>query len=248
MTARPIEDIVKALKEIVDKNSPKYLTDEPYRVYEELLESGMADRKTAAALLHLLASGLLEAADPGYDVELLSGSIRRECSLNKRMSDRLAIILYTLYSEDNKRKWRSKEKEGLTQFLKEEFSYDWKGYAVWDEGNGTIDCHYKARIILRPTKDVFSDKELTELLTKNPFATKETICDLFTKRLQEYLDYEFEDYCTEDDYYQPVVEDFGNNLEYDLKQWSEENGFEYVSCEGDGDDGGYEPKFRKGWY
>lgn len=71
---------------------------------------------------------------------------------------------------------------------------------------------------------------------------------MFTKRLQEYLDYEFEEYCTEDDYYQPVVEDFGSNLEYDLKQWSKKNGFEYVSCEGDGDDGGYEPKFRKGWY
>lgn len=247
MTAGPIEDIVKTLKEIVDKNSPNYLADEPYRVYEKLLESGTADRKTAAALLHLLASSLLETADPGCDVELLSDLIRRECSLNKRMADRLAIILYTLYSQDNKREWRRKEKEGLTQFLKEEFSYEWKGFAVWDEGNGTVDCHYEARIILRPTKDVSGDKELTELLAKNPFATKETIRDLFTKRLQEYLDYEFEDYCTEDDYYQPVVEDFGNNLEYDLKHWSEENGFEYVSCEGDGDDGGYEPKFRKGW-
>ena len=248
MAAKPIEDIVKALKEIIDRNGPNYLTDEPYQIYKELLESETADRKTAAALLHLLVSGLLETVDPSYDVELLSGSIRRECSINKRMADRLAIILYTLYSQDNKREWSRKEKEGLAQFLKEEFSYDWKGFAVWDEGNGTVDCHYEARIILRPTKDVSNDKELAELFAKNPFATKEMIRDLFIKRLQEYLDYEFEDYCTEDDYYQPVVEDFGSNLECYLKHWSEENGFEYVSCEGDGGDGGYEPKFRKGWY
>ena len=84
------------------------------------------------------------------------------------------------------------------------------------------------------------------MLGKNPFATKETIHDLFSKKLRKYLDYEFEDYCTEDDYYQPVVEDFGSNLEYDLQKWSEENGFEFVSCEGDGNDDGYEPKFRKG--
>ena len=51
-----------------------------------------------------------------------------------------------------------------------------------------------------------------------------------------------------DDFYQPVVEDFGINLEYALKQWGEENGLEYVYCEGDGEDEGYEPKFRKGWY
>lgn len=233
ITARPIEDIVKALKEMVDKNGLNYLADEPFQVYTELIGSGKTDRKTAAALLHLLASGLLETTDPGYDAELLSESIRRECSINKRMADRLAIILYTLYSQDNKREWRCKEKAGLTQFLNEDFLYDWKGFAVWDAGNGTVDCRYEARIILRPTKAVSEDKELSKLLAKNPFTTKEAIYDLFTKRLREYLDYDFEDYCTEDDYYQPVVEDFGSSLEYALKSWSEENGFEYVSCEGD---------------
>ena len=113
MAAKQVEDIVKALKEIVEKNGPTYLSDEPFQVYTELISSGNADRKTAAALLHLLAAGLLETADPGYDAEQLSGSIRRECSINKRMADRLALILYTLYSQENRRKWRRKEKEGL---------------------------------------------------------------------------------------------------------------------------------------
>ena len=67
METKTIEGIVKALKEIIDQKGPKYLTDEPYQVYVELISSGVADRKTAAALLHLLASGLLETADPGYD-------------------------------------------------------------------------------------------------------------------------------------------------------------------------------------
>lgn len=245
---KTIEGIVKALKEIIDQNGLKYLTDEPYLVYTKLVKSGTADRKTAAALLHLLASGMLETADPGYDAELLSGTIRRECSLNKKISDRLAIILYTLYSEKNKKEWQRKEREGLCRFLREMFIYDWEGFAVWDAGNGTVDCHYKARIILRPTEYVSEDRELVKLLEKNSFTTKETIHDLFAKRLQKYLDYEFKEYCTEDDYYQPVVEDYGSNLEYDLQNWSKENGFEFVSCEGSGGDDGYEPKFRRGWY
>ena len=248
MAAKPIEGIVKALEEIVDQNGAKYLTDEPYQIYKKLLESGTVDRKTAAALLYVLSGGLLEAVDPGCDVELLSGSIRRECSLNKRMADRLAIILYTLYSEDNKRKWRRKEQEGLSLFLQEEFLYDWEGFAVWDAGNGTVDCHYNARIILNPTKSVAEDKDLVKQLRKNPFTTKEKIHDLFARRLQEYLDHEFDYYCTCEDYYQPVVEDYGNNLAYDLQKWSKENGFEFVSCEGDGGDNGYEPKFRNDWY
>ena len=248
MTVRPIEDTVKALKELIDKKGPNYLADEPFQVYTELIRSGNADRNTAAALLHLfLASGLLETTDPGYDAELLSASIRRECSINKRMADRLAIILYTLYSQDNKRKWHHKEKEGLTQFLEEEFTCEWKGFAVWDAGNGTVDCYYEARIILKPTKAVYEDKELAKLLAKNPFTTKETIRALFSGRLKDYLDHEFDYYCTCEDYYQPV-EDFEDNLEYDVKQWSEKNGFEFVSCDGDGHDDGYEPKFRNNWY
>lgn len=73
---------------------------------------------------------------------------------------------------------------------------------------------------------------------KNLFTTKESIRDLFTKRLQEYLDCEFEDYCIEAAYDRPVIEDFGSNLEYELEKWSDENGVEYVSCEGEGYDGG----------
>ena len=45
--------------------------------------------------------------------------------------------------------------------------------------------------------------------------------------------------------YQPVVEDF--ELEYDVKVWAKKNGFNVISCNGDGRDDGYEPKFRRGW-
>lgn len=245
--AKSNENIVFSLKGIIDKNGPSYLSDEPYGVYKELVESGATDRKTAAALLHFLANGLLEDAKCG-DADLLSGIIRRECSLNKRQSDRLAIILISLYTGDNKREWKDKEREGLKSFLKEKFTCIWKGFAVWDAGNGTVDCHYEAEIILMPTEKISVDKELAQQLKKNPFMTKEAIHDIFARRLRKYLDDDFEYYCTCEDYYQPVVEDYGSNLEDDLLKWCEENGFEFVSIEGDGDDDGYEPKFRNNWY
>ncbi|MBR1643362.1 MAG: recombinase family protein [Butyrivibrio sp.] len=36
-------------------------------------------------------------------------------------------------------------------------------------------------------------------------------------------------------------------LEYDVKAWAKKNGFNVISCNGDGRDDGYEPKFRRGW-
>ena len=117
---------------------------------------------------------------------------------------------------------------------------------IWDAGNGTVDCFYDATVVLRPTKVAGNNKELKKRLKENPFLTEKIICQFFEKDLREYLDSEFEEYCTCDDYYQPVVEDF--ELEYRIKEWCAKNGFSIISCEGDGGDGGYEPKFRRGWY
>ena len=94
-----------------------------------------------------------------------------------------------------------------------------------------------------PLKDVGKDKELARLLKQNPFMTKNEIHRCFEERLRKYLDYKFKEYCAADDYYQPVVEDF--EIDYWVSGWSRENGFEVVSCYGDGDDAGYEPKYRR---
>ena len=248
MAAISIENIVAELKELIDRNGPSYLTDEPYKVYLELLDSGAADRKTAASILHLLASGVMASVAPSYDAETVSESIRRECSLNKRMADIMALILTSLYSGANRKEWGGKDRKGLREFLKEDFTCSWQGFAVWDAGNGTVDCHYEASIVLAPTEAIVKDKALAKQLKKNPYMTKEAIHDFFAKRLREYLDGDFEYYCTCEDYYEPVVEDYGANLEYALSKWSKENGFEYVSFEGDGHDDGYDPKFRNNWY
>lgn len=231
---------------MIDNNGPSFLTDEPFHVYNELLNSGVTDKKTASAILHVLAAGI-DNSKFCDDTEQMSDTIRTECSLNKKMADKLSIILTSLYSENNRKEWQKKKKEGLKLFLKEDFNCTWEGYVVWDAGNGTIDCYYKAQIKLKPTDMILKDKELTQLLNKNPFLNKEFISELFEKRLQDYLDGKFYWYCTCDDYYQPVVEDFGLNLEDDIPEWCNDNGFEYISFDGKGYDGGYEPKYRHNW-
>ncbi len=158
------------------------------------------------------------------------------------MSDKLTDVIQTLYSKDNKAEWNEKREEGLEQFLKSNDTFKWEGFSVWEVGNGTVNCFYDAEIELHPTKMAGQNKNLQKLLKKNPFMTKESIREFYEKKLKEYLDSEFEEYCTCDDYYEPVVEDF--ELTYDVEHWCKENGLEVVSCEGEGRDGGYEPKFR----
>lgn len=109
-----------------------------------------------------------------------------------------------------------------------------------------MDWHYEAKIVLKPTDALAADKELADLLAANPFTTPKVIHELFAKRLERYLDSDFEDYCTCEDYYQPVVEEYGCNLTSNLEHWCSKNGFEFILCDGDGYDEGYQPKYRRG--
>lgn len=238
---------ITKLKEIVDRNGPNYLTDEPYKVFTELTGSGAADKKTAGAILYFLVNGLLEYIDEDCTVEELSERIQKDCSFNKKMTDRLTTIFLSLYSLQNREEWKSMDLQGLEQFKKEEFSLSWKGFAVWRYSSGSVSCHYEADITLKPTPSIVVDPELAEQLRKNPFMTKESIAEHYAGLIKQYLDYEFEYYCTCDDYYQPVVEDFLVDRDA-VKTWCKENGFELVECEGDGYDGGYEPDIMRGGY
>ena len=245
--AKSVDDIAARLKEMITENGPDYLSNEPYEAYKKLLETKTADRKTAGAILCFLVSGMLEGTPEEDDPELYSRSIQKKCGFNKKVADRLAAIVLLLYSPDNKAQWKEMDRKGFSEFLREDFICTWKGHAVWDEGNGTVDCHYDAEIVLEPAEEAaYKNKEFEELLNKKPFIIKAEIHKFFERELCKHLDYEFRYYCECDDYYQPVVEDF--ELEYIIKEWCGKNGFTFINAEGDGDDDGYEPKFRSGWY
>lgn len=245
--ADSIVDIIDKLKDLIDENGPNYLSDDPYGVFTELTESGACDRKTASAILCLLANGLSDAIGSDSDFMEVSGKIQKECSFNKRMADRVTVIFIQLYSRDNEEEWEKRDLGGLKSFKEEEFICSWEGTAYWDAGSGGVDCHYKAEIVLMPTEHIEIDRTLARALKQNPFMTKESVGDHYRKQLRKYLDCEFEYYCTCEEYYQPCVEDFMDDRD-PVGTWCKENGFEPVACEGEGYDDGYEPKlWNGGW-
>lgn len=246
MTA-DIGRIVSLLKKTVDRNSLNYLKEEPYKVFRDLVDSGTTDMRTAGAILQFMVSGLLDDADGDIDYDSFVGLIQRECSFNKKMAGLVAAIFLSLFTLENKEEWKDMDLQGLKQFKKEEMTCSWKGYAEWDYGTGIVRCYYEAEITVKPTEQIVIDRELRKALESNPFMTRESIADHYRKLLKKHLDYEFEDYCTCDDYYQPAVEDFMVDRQA-VRTWCKETGFEFISCEGDGDDGGYEPKlWNGGW-
>lgn len=235
------DKLVNKLKELIDKNGPGYLYDQPYKTYQALIEADPTEKKTAGAILLALVRGINEDVTKQTDMKGLSKLIQDECCFNKRMADTVASVFLTLYSKDNSEKWKTKAMEGWKQFSGARLHIDWNGNAVWEDGNGYVACHYKAGIDLEPIEEIKPHEELAKKLSQNPFMQVTEIQEFYQKSLQDYLDSEFEEYCTCDDYYQPVAEDF--EIEYYLNEWSAKHGFELINYEGDGNDDGYEPSF-----
>ena len=241
-----VETVISSLKGMIDRNGPHHLTNEPYQVYEELKESGITDGKTAGAILLFLVNGMMDELNRDIDFDSLCKEIQKKCCFNKKMAEKLSTIFLSLYSIANKEEWKNRKLEGLSQFLKMNFSCIWDGLSIWLTEGGSVDCHYEAEMILRPIDPDCIGKKLSDLLNKNPFMTREAITDFYENDIRNWLDEEFERYCSCEDYYQPVVEDF--EFDYYLAEWCRKNGFEIVSYEGDGHDDGYEPSFTRHFY
>ena len=101
-----VERMIEKLKELIDKNGYDYLTDKPLAVYKELEEAVPNEIITAGAILTLLVCGVWDDAKRIEDKEELSGKLQKKCGFNKKMSDKLADVIQTLYSEDNKAEWK----------------------------------------------------------------------------------------------------------------------------------------------
>ena len=238
-----INDISIFLKTIINKNGINYLQDRPYEVYKEMIKSDLIDKNIAASFLHLFVCIPADYFSILHDVEFNSQKIQKECFFSKEISDYLAQVITTLYSKENKTEWKNNELMGLKEFLSEDFKFSWECNTIWDEGNVYCDCHYEASIILKPTNKIKEDKVLAAELNRNSFQPKEFIYNYFANELEEYLNKDFEEYCCGDDYYPPVCEDYGDNLESCLRKWCDKNGFEYISCDGDGETSNYQSNY-----
>lgn len=233
--------IVNGLKDIIKEYGPNYLKDRPFEVYKELLKLEDSDRKICSAILCALVSDVIDSNNEYKDVNALSKKIQDSCIFNLNISNNLAYIFTELYSEENKKEFLETKDNNLNKFLQSEISLLWDGYSIWHYTGGYIECFYKADILVAPYKKVLKNKNLKELLSNNPYVSTIKIQEHFIEEIRKYLDDDFNDFCTCDKYYEPVVEDY--YLQSNLEYWCNKNGFKLLECEGSGYDGGYTPDF-----
>lgn len=240
-----MEKALPLLKEIVDKNGVKYLQEEPYAVYKSL-ESQETDPRVCRVVLVSLLAGAAENAEE-MDEKELSGFIQKECFLKKAAADQVSQMWIALFGEQNLEEWAKNDGQGLRDFCSREWEYSWDGEATWYSGGVHTDCWCSGTVEIEVSDEELVRKETAGLLKKNPFLPAEKIFEHYKKILKKVLDEELEDYVTCDDYYPPVMEDYGGNFEGTVEEFCKKYGFDLVNCECEGDMSDFEPNGRGYW-
>lgn len=222
-----IKKSAAVLGNLISKEGYDYIYENPFRVYKTLLKEEI-DNSVAAALLYALVSNT--ARNNKDDIE---SEVGNTLSLNKEMSEVLTAVFSAIYNSDSLSEMKTKEYKGLEEFINGEWELESGGEATWEykRGGSKTDYSYTYSIVVHVVDRTLVEKDLKDKLKKNPFLTAEDIRLYYEDKFDSLIGSKFYDYCTCDDYYPPVVEDFQSECPYYLKKFLPEHGLEMTQDE-----------------
>lgn len=236
------------LKSIIDERGFQYMHDHAYEIYELFMREKQLDDVYARVLLScLLSADFMKAKEADCDLSLLSVRIQKNCALRKSVADQMAEVFLLLFASENMRDWQKKDLSGFREFCAHEWELKWSGFSRWQTSGGSMDCRAKVTAAVRITEPEQVKKDHADLLGQNPFTTADEIRVVYQRLLSEKLDSDFDYYCTCDDYYPPVVEDYGINCEEQLDQFCSKHGMELIDFDYSGDLSDYIPDHNNSW-
>jgi len=236
--------IAQRLKEMIEENGLDYLKENPFEIYSLLLDEKVASPLSIRMiLLTLLAQVHLKAKELA-DPKAIARYIQRSCCLNKVMADFLSSIYAEVFSAENQEEWEKKAGMGFDDFCRQEWKFSWNGDSVWRCRGGSMDCFCGATAAIKIVDTQQVGNELKKMLEKNPFMASDEIFGHYQSMLCELLDSDFEEYCTAEDYYPPVVEDYAGNFDDIVNEFCKKHGMELIASDYSGELSDFEPDDR----
>ncbi len=224
---------VSILKNLISQKGYDYIYDNAHSVYKALLKKGI-ERRIADVTLYALVSET--ARDNKTNIR---EEVENKLFLNEEMTTVVSDMFSTLYDTKSLSKMKKEEFKGLEEFLKGEWEIKSSGEATWQYRRSTrTDYSYTYKMTIKVVDRALVEKDLKDKLRENPFLKAEDIRSYYENEIDGIICSEFEDYCTCDDYYPPVVEDFPDNIHYEMDKFLPEHGLEridddYAYYEGD---------------
>lgn len=231
---------IHAITALINANGPTYPAKHPNELLDALVQE-LGDDPLVGALYYSCLCGIFkEAAKKNVSLESLTALIQTRCAFKKAYAGELADVLMSVYSADNLTRLKKAKNAAFEDLCGlEDWPFVWEGEAEWTCRDGFVGCNGHGEAMLR----VADRKKLLTVLQKAllnfAYCSLEEIQEAIAKQLCADLDGEFEEFCEDDDYYEPVVEDY--DFEYDMKQICPRYGLEAFDITYEGSDEGFEP-------
>ncbi len=231
------EKIVNYLKDLILNKGLNYLSDNSTEVFNKV----ETESNLKSALFVCLFNGVCKKAlEENITSKDLSSYIESNCMLNKEASSYFADIFIEVFSKENRKEYDSKKEMGFNEFCNKKHNMTWDGFARWNNDGIYVDCSFKATFGFMVVDKEKVRKENKKELKENPYLSSKYFYDKYKGELDIELDNDFEYYCTCDDYYPPVAEDYIDNCQSLLEKYFDKHGFELLSFDGDGETSDYE--------
>ena len=229
---------VEALRQLIDKESIDKLKREPGTIYHRLSKNKSVGSYTARMIyMAMLADPIWFIEKNSSEPSKLTEYIYRECGFRKAEAEKIADIFSQVFSQEHIAEWDSKKGEGFRELCSGELQIHVENEnSAWHHGGVHVDCSFEAFVTFRIKEQRTARKALAGIIDTDPYVSSQKLTEYLEKQLQDELDADFEDYCTEDDYYPPVPEDYDDNFkEYVLKPFCEKYGLKCIDYSGQGD-------------
>ena len=247
MTASTKSTAVQAITSLINANGPSYPAKHPAKLLDALAQELGEDPLAGALYYSCLCWIFKEAAKKSVSREGLTEEIQKRCAFKKACAGELANILKEAYSADNLDRLKATKGTAFEDLCNSEgWPFVWGGEAEWTCSNGSVECFGHGEAELRVADREKLHSLLQKILPNLAYCSQEEIQEAIAKQLSADLDSEFEEFCEDDDYYEPVVEDY--DFGYDVKDFCRKYGLEVIDFTYTGGDEGFEPYFRgRGW-
>lgn len=228
--------IVSCLKKTILKNGIAYLDDSPFEVYEEL----KAKKSIKAAMLSCLLNGISKFSSKKNIVyDDIFTYIKNTCLLNEETTADMTSIFMEVFSDEHKKEYEDKKENGFNEFCKKTYKVSWNGFKRWYTQSVYVDCFFKAKFAFKVIDKEKVRKDNLGLIKKNPYLTDDFLYKKYKKEMIEKVEDDFDYYCSCDDYYPPVCEDYAYNCESVLEDFCDEHGLKLIGFNGVGETSDY---------
>lgn len=238
-----VKTMIQTLLTLISEENPEYLSKEPFKVYEKMLSAGESAKDARLILSALLCDAPKRAKT--MKESALSEYIQDECGMRPEVADELAGVFKQIFSRRNAARWKEETGSGLQALQEQPWKFTWEGGAQWRSHGGYVDCSSTVNAVLQ-VQDIDAVRAAVQPLFKTkPFASVEEIQGLLAEKLFDDLDFEIDSYVTDDDYYEPVMDDLYANAEDVLEKSCQSLGLQVTEFDCDSSQTDFEPD---DWY